>query len=273
MLDRQNQDLSVKRQADLLEVSRTSVYYVPAIKEDEDIPLMHRIDEIYTRWPHYGHRRIRSVLQNEGVVISKKKTCQLMRRMGLAGLCPGPNLSKRNLKEAIHPYLLRGVKATHPNHVWGIDITYIRMQGSFMYLVAIIDWYSRYLVSWELSQSLERSFVLRAINKAFCVGKPEIFNSDQGSHFTSNDYINLLQKNEVKISMDGKGRATDNAITERFFRSLKWEKLYYHTYTTPQMVYKDVRSYIDEYNSTRPHQSLGYASPVQFYHQGEQKTG
>ncbi len=265
MRDRHDANISVKRQSELLEVSRTSVYYVPASKEDDDIAIMHRIDEIYTRWPHFGHRRIRSVLQDEGIVISKKKTCRLMRRMGLAGLCPGPNLSKRNHKQAVHPYLLRGIKATHPNHIWGIDITYIRMQGSFMYLVAVIDWYSRYIVSWELSQSLERSFVMRALNRAFVTGKPDILNSDQGSHFTSSDYINLLQTNSIAISMDGKGRATDNAITERFFRSLKWEKLYYHTYTTPKEVYRDVRAYIDEYNRIRPHQSLDYAKPAEFY--------
>jgi putative transposase len=224
MMDRHDAELiSVKRQSELLEVSRTSVYYVPVDKDDEDIPIMHRIDEIYTRWPHYGHRRIRHVLQDEGIVISKKKVCKLMRRMGLAGLCPGPNLSKRNHKEAVHPYLLRGVKAAYPNHIWGIDITYIRMQGSFMYLVAIIDWYSRYIVSWELSQSLERSFVLRAMNKAFLKAKPAILNSDQGSHFTSSDYIHLLKKKEIAISMDGKGRATDNAITERFF--LIWQRV------------------------------------------------
>lgn len=134
MMDRHDVDLSVKRQSELLEVNRTGVYYTPVSKEDDDILIMHRIDEIYTRWPHFGHRRIRNILQGEGVVISKKKTCRLMRRMGLAGLCPGPNLSKRNHKEAVHPYLLRGIKADHPNHIWGIDITYIRMQGSFMYL-------------------------------------------------------------------------------------------------------------------------------------------
>lgn len=140
-------------------------------------------------------------------------------------------------------------------------------------MVVIIDWYSRYIVSWELSQSLDRSFVLRALNKAFLVGKPQILNSDQGSHFTSSDYINLLQKNDIIISMDGKGRATDNAITERFFRSLKWEKLYYFTYHTPREVYRDVRAYIDEYNCIRPHQSLAYAKPAQFYSHAVDLTG
>jgi putative transposase len=273
MMDRHDDKVHLKRQSELLEVSRTSIYYVPVTKDDDDIPIMHRIDEIYTRWPHFGHRRIRNILQSEGMVISKKKTCRIMRRMGLAGLCPGPNLSKRNHKEAIRPYLLRGVKAAYPNHIWGIDITYIRMQGSFMYLVAIIDWYSRYLVSWELSQSLERSFVLRALNKAFSMGKPKILNSDQGSHFTSSDYLNLLEKNHISISMDGKGRATDNAITERFFRNLKWEKLYYHSYTSPKEVYRDVRAYIDEYNSVRPHQSLHYSKPAEFYAHVVEQTG
>lgn len=188
-----------------------------------------------------------------------------MKRMGIAGLCSGPNLSKRNRQHHTYPYLLRGVKAAYPDHIWGIDITYVRMEGIFMYLVAIIDWYSRYIMSWELSQSLERSFVMRALNRTLLQRKPKILNSDQGSHFTCTEYIQLLQAHDIQISMDGRGRATDNAITERFFRSLKWEKIYYENYTSPRQVYRAVRSYIDEYNYIRPHQALGYQKLMERY--------
>lgn len=187
-----------------------------------------------------------------------------MRLMGIAALYPGPNLSKRNHRHHTYPCLLRGVMAEKPDHIWGIDITYVRMKGNFMYLVAIVDWYSRYIVSWELSETLERSFVLRALNKALSIRKLEIINSDQGSHFTCNEYITLLKENNIKISMDGKGRATDNAITERFFRNIKWE-IYYEEHRTPREVKRAVTSYINEYNHIRPHQSIDYKKPYELY--------
>lgn len=266
MLDRNEKDITVKKQAELLEVNRTSVYYRPVQKGDPDIEIMHIIDEIYTRWPHYGYRRITKELQNRNIPINRKRVLRLMRCMGIYGIAPGPNLSKRNHQHHIYPYLLRGVKPKHSDHIWGIDITYIRMTGGFMYLVAIIDWYSRYIVSWELSSTLEKGFVLRALRKAIASRKPEIINSDQGVHFTCGDYINLLKEHEIQISMDGKGRATDNAITERFFRNLKWEKIYYESYSQPKEVYRAVRTYIEEYNNTRPHQALGYETPASIYY-------
>lgn len=266
MLDREHRDIPLKKQAELLDVNRTSAYYHLREKDDaDDIELMHRIDEIYTRWPHYGYRRVTQKLREQHIQVNKKRVLRLMRQMGIYGICPGPNLSKRNHQHHTYPYLLRGVKAERPDHIWGTDITYIRMKGGFMYLVAIIDWYSRCIVSWELSQSLERSFVLRALRKALATTKPEIINSDQGAHFTCGDYIELLKGNGVKISMDGRGRATDNAITERFFRSLKWEKIYYEEYRTPREVYRAVREYIDEYNHVRPHQAIGYEKPATMY--------
>lgn len=264
-MERNHPKISVKRQVELLEVNRSSVYYKALGIPSEDIELMHRIDGIYTRWPHYGYRRIKAVLHERGYLVNKKRVLRLMRLMGIAGLCPGPNLSKRNHQHHTYPYLLRGVKAQRPDQIWGIDVTYVRMKNSFMYLVAIIDWYSRYIVSWELSESLQRSFVIRALNKALAVRKPEIMNSDQGSHFTSKDYVELLNKNHVRISMDGRGRATDNAITERFFRNLKWEKIYYEEYWAPREVYRAVRTYIDEYNHERPHQAIGYRKPAELY--------
>jgi len=253
MLDRNEKGIAVKKQSELLEVNRTSVYYRPVQKPDPDIEIMHIIDEIYTRWPHYGYRRITNELQNRNILINRKRVLRLMRHMGIYGIAPGPNLSKRTHQHHTYPYLLRGVKPERPDHIWGIDITYIRMTGGFMYLVAIIDWYSRHIVGWELSSTLEKGFVLRTLRKAIASRKPEIINSDQGAHFTCGDYINLLKEHKIQISMDGKGRATDNAITERFFRNLKWKKIYYESYSQPQEVYRAVRAYIEEYNNTRPH--------------------
>lgn len=188
-----------------------------------------------------------------------------MREMGIYAIYPGPNLSKRNKQHHTYPYLLRNFPVVHPNQVFGIGITYTRMKHGWMYLVVLIDWYSRYIVSWELSQTLEKSFVLTAVRKGIITATPEIINSDQGSHFTCNDYVDLLKENGIRISMDGKGRAADNAITERFFRSLKQEKIYRFEYETPKQVRQGIAEYIDEYNYVRPHQSLEYRTPAEVY--------
>lgn len=189
-----------------------------------------------------------------------------MREMGIEGICPGPNTSKRNLAHRIYPYLLRHVKPAYPNHVWGIDITYIRLKRGWMYLVAVIDWYSRYVVSWRLDQTLEMPFVLEAVRDALTIAKPTILNSDQGSHFTSPQYIELVENAGVQISMDGKGRALDNIITERFWRTLKYEEVYLHEYESPRHARTRIAEFIREYNYTRPHQSLDYRYPTSVYH-------
>ncbi len=204
--------LPISIQADLLSLNRSSLYYKPVGPSPEELFIKHRIDEIYTKHPYYGSRRIAALLNAEGLVINRKAVQRHMREMGIAGITPGPNLSKRSLEHRIYPYLLRNLKITHPNHVWGIDITYIRLQKSWMYLVALIDWYSRYVVSWEIDQTLEIDFVLEAVKRAFLVARPEILNSDQGSHFTSPKYTDLVLENTIKISMDGKKRALDNII-------------------------------------------------------------
>lgn len=191
-----------------------------------------------------------------------------MREMGIAGICPGPNLSKRNLQHKVYPYLLRGVTASHNNHVWGIDITYIRMKHGWMYLVAIIDWYSRYIVGWQLEQTLDIEFVLKATKLALRQAKPEIWNSDQGSHFTSPQYTDLLKEAHVQISMDGKNRAVDNIFTERFWRTLKYEEVYTKEYTSPREARIPIRKFIQYYNQERPHQSLGYHTPAEVYLNG-----
>lgn len=190
-----------------------------------------------------------------------------MQEMCIAGVCPGPNLSKRNQKQGIYPYLLRNLAVERPNQVWGIDITYVRMPGGWMYLVAVLDWYSRFVVSWELEQSMEIGFVLEAVSLALNQATPEIFNSDQGSHFTSPQYLALLRGTDTKISMDGKGRAIDNIFTERLWRTIKYEEVYLKEYASPRDARQNLSAYLTFYNQERPHQSLGYRTPADVYHQ------
>lgn len=187
--------------------------------------------------------------------------------MGIKALYPGPNLSKRNQNQAIYPYLLRDIKSSSPDHIWGIDITYIRLTRGWMYLVAILDWYSRYVISWELDQTLEMPFVLTAVERALAQATPQICNSDQGSHFTSPQYIERLLAKDVRISMDGKGRALDNIFTERLWRTVKYEEVYLHDYESPKAARKALTRYLTFYNQERPHQALGYKTPAEVYSQ------
>jgi len=269
LLDFHDADLTVTAQTNLLGLNRSSLYYKPVQASAEELLLKHRIDEIYTEYPFYGSRRITATLRRDGHALNRKAVQQHMQEMGLAGICPGPNLSKRNLKHHVYPYLLRGLTITAPNHVWGIDITYIRLTRGWAYLVAIIDWYSRFVVSWEMDQCLEMPFVLDTVRQGFTFGQPIILNSDQGSHFTSPAYITLLQAAEVQISMDGKGRATDNIFTERLWRSLKYEEVYLNEYASPRQAREGINRYLAFYNYTRPHQSLNYKTPAEVYHRQE----
>ena len=267
MIERDNAEITIKRQADLLSINRTSVYRpVKERTENEDnVQMMHRIDGIYTKQPYFGYRRMTWFLQEQGFEINRKRVRRLMRRMGLEAIYPKPNLSKRLHATYTRPYLLRGLPIDRPNQVWGIDITYIRMGKGFMYLFNIIDWYSRKVIDYELSSTLEKGFVLRCLKRAFRRGKPEIMNSDQGSHFTNPDYLELLEKAGVKVSMDGKGRATDNSRTERYFRSLKYECIYLNEFEDPRALRKGIARYVQFYNTERPHASLKGAKPDQFY--------
>jgi putative transposase len=244
------------------------LYYQPVPVSPEELRLKHRIDEIYTELPFYGSRKITAQLQLEGVNINRKRVQDYMREMGISGICPGPNLSKRNLAHRLYPYLLRGVSASYPNHIWGTDITYIRLRGGWLYLIAIIDWYSRYIVGWELDQSLEIGFVLRTVEQALRQACPVIFNSDQGSHFTSPKYTELVLTAGAQVSMDGRGRAIDNIFTERFWRSIKQENVYLRDYESPKEARAGIGEYIEFYNWRRLHQSLGYHTPARVY-QGE----
>jgi putative transposase len=265
LVEREQPELPLTVQAELLGVSRSSLYYQPRMPSAEEVAIKHRIDEIYTECPFFGSRRIAVELRQTGMPVNRKAVQRHMREMGIAGVCPGPNLSKRNQAHAIYPYLLRNVTASYPNHIWGIDITYIRMPRSWMYLVAILDWYSRYVVSWQLDDSLEIDFVLTAVDQALTRSRPTIMNSDQGSHFTSPQYTQRLLDADVQISMDGKGRALDNVFTERLWRSVKYEEVYLHDYLSPRDAFQGLRHYFDFYNHRRPHQSLDYLTPAARY--------
>lgn len=265
LIEREESDLPVCVQAELLSISRSSLYYVRKIPSPEEIALKNRIDEIYTMWPFYGSRRITQTLCREGWCVNRKHVQRCMREMEISGICPGPNLSKRSLEHKTYPYLLRGLEIDTPNHVWGIDITYIRMQAGWMYLVAVLDWFSRYVVSWELDQTIEIGFVLTAVDRALSQAIPIIWNSDQGSHFTSEMYLSRLKNRGVLISMDGKGRAIDNIFTERLWRSVKYEEVYLNSYDSPRTARLRLGDYIDFYNNQRPHQSLSYRTPSEVY--------
>jgi putative transposase len=260
--------ITVKRQAELLEVNRSSVYRKHPVKtiSDEELFIMRLIDEIHTHEPTWGYRTITTILRRDhGLLINKKRVRRIMGNMGIYAIYPEPNLSKRYHSQYIRPYLLRNLEINRPNQVWGVDITYIRMKKGFMYLFVIIDWYSRYIVDYELSSTLDKSFVLSCLKRALSCQKPEIINSDQGGHFTNPDYIKLLEDNGVKISMDGKGQCLDNARTERFFRTLKYERIYICEYETPRELRTMLNKYMKTYNTYRPHSSLGGACPVEYY--------
>jgi len=266
MIDRDNDRLSVARQAQLLEINRSSLYYKPVAPESADEALKRRILEIYLAHPHYGSRSIASTLRREGQRVNRKRTRRLMRELGIQGICPGPNLSRRNHKEGVFPYLLRDVQAERPDHVWAIDITYIRLGQGFVYLTAVIDLYSRYIIGWDISTTLEIGFVLGVVRRALVDKRPEIWNSDQGSHFTSPQYVDLLREAGVSISMDGKNRALDNVFIERFWRSVKWECVYLQEFHSPREARIGIAEYIRFYNEERPHQSLNDQTPAEVYH-------
>lgn len=269
LIERKDLELPLSVQAELLGVSRSGLYYRPVPPSTEEIALKHRIDELYTEHPFYGSRRITAKLRREGLLINRKAVQRHMQEMGIAGICPGPNLSKRNQQHQVYPYLLGSVSAAYPNHIWGIDITYIRLRAGWMYLVAVLDWFSRYVVAWELEQALEIDFVLAAVDRALAMVAPEIWNSDQGSHFTSPQYIERLLARGVQISMDGRNRALDNVFTERLWRSVKYEEVYLSDYGTPKAAREGLTRYLEFYNLERPHQALGYRTPAEAYFDSE----
>lgn len=265
MLEPHSPELSLRTQATLLGVSRSSLYYQAAQPSPKEVAIKHRIDELYTHWPFYGSRRITTLLNREKMAVSRPTVQRYMREMGISGIAPGPNTSKPAPDHKIYPYLLRQVSAEYPNHVWGIDITYIRLKGGWMYLVAVLDWFSRYVVAWEVDQTLELPFVLHTVDCALQQATPSIWNSDQGSHFTSSQYLDRLQAANVQISMDGRGRAADNIFTERLWRSVKYEEVYLNDYASPRDARYGLAQYFRFYNFERPHQALNYQTPAQVY--------
>lgn len=264
MIEFKHNELTLKTQAELLGLSRSGLYYQRVGPTEREIAIKHRIDEIYTAYPFYGSRRIRVILQRE-TTIARKTVQKYMREMGLVALGPRPNLSKPHPGHEVFPYLLRNVTASHPNHIWGIDITYIRLLTGWMYLVAVIDWYSRYVVSWVLDQTLAVSSVLQAVDLALAQAIPGIWNSDQGSQFTSPQYIERLQTHPIQISMVGRGRALDNIFIERLWRSVKYEEVYLQNYQTPREARIGLHRYFNFYNHQRPHQALAYRTPAEVY--------
>jgi putative transposase len=264
MLEKDNPEIPLKLQAELLGISYSSLYYEPVPPSARELAIKRRIDELYTASPFYGSRKIAFLLRPE-FGVSRPTVQAYMREMGIFAVVPGPNTSQLAPEHQIYPYLLRNVTAEHPNHIWGIDITYIRLAQGWLYLTAVLDWYSRYVISWALSQTLEMDFVLTAVDNALVQAKPEIWNSDQGSHFTSPKYLERLQGEEIKISMDGRGRARDNIFTERLWRTIKYEEVYLHEYVSPKEAYRQLANYIRFYNFERPHQALDYLTPAQVY--------
>jgi len=259
-------DLPIKQQAEVLGISRSTVYYEPRPISDEDLWLMRRLDELHLNYPFAGSRMLRGLLWQQGLEVGRRHIKTLMRRMGIEAIYRKPNTSKPAPGHKIYPYLLRDMAVTRPNQVWAMDLTYIPMARGFIYLAAVVDWFSRRVLAWKLSITMEASFCIEAVEEALSKNeKPEIFNTDQGSQFTSDDFIGLLRKNGIDISMDGKGRWRDNVFVERVWKSIKYEEVYLHAYETVQEARTSIEKYLEFYNSIRPHSSLDGLTPDQVY--------
>lgn len=259
--------ISLARQCELLDVSRSGYYYRSAGESEYNLTLMRLIDEQYTKRPFYGSPRMTVWLRRQGHPVNEKRVARLMTLMGLQAIYPKPNLSIGNQKASKYPYLLRGVKIERPNQVWASDITYIRLSKGFIYLTAIMDWRSRYVVSWAVSISLETEFCLAALEQALQQGRPEIFNTDQGVQFTDRNFIDKLESKGILVSMDGKGRCFDNIFTERLWRTVKCEDVYLKNYESVSEAKQGLREYLEFYNNERPHQALGYRTPAEVWAQ------
>jgi putative transposase len=273
LVDPDHPALSVRRQCELLGLSRSSLYYEPAGEATEDLRLMRLIDEQYTARPFYGSRRMTIWLNERGEEVNRKRVQRLMRIMGLEAIYPKPRLSLAGKGHRIYPYLLRGVKVERRDQVWSTDITYVPMPSGFMYLAAVIDWYSRYVIAWRLSNTLDGSFCLEMLEEALRGGRPEIFNTDQGVQFTAAAFTGRLESAGVAVSMDGRGRALDNVFVERLWRSVKYEDIYIQGYDTVPGLHLGLARYFAFYNDERPHQSLDYRTPAAVYRDSEVEKG
>lgn len=264
-LEPQHSRLSLREQCRILGVNRSSYYYEPVAIDEVTLQLQRVVDEVYTRFPFFGSRQMMRYLQARGYEIGRNKIRSVYEQLGLRASCPGPHTSKPHPEHKIYPYLLRDTAITKRDQVWSTDITYIRLRKGFVYLVAIIDWFSRYVLDWELSISLEADFCIEALSRVLSRGQCEIFNTDQGAQFTSHGFTKLLLENAVKISMDGKGRALDNVFVERLWRSVKYECVYLQEWETVREARCGLANYFQFYNYERPHSSLKGQTPASFY--------
>jgi putative transposase len=262
-------EISVRRQCELLGVNRSGLYYQPLGESVENLKLMRLIDQEYTRRPFYGSRKLMRWLQEQGHQVGRHRVRRLMGLLGLEAVYPKPKLSQPGEGHKLYPYLLNGVEITRVNQVWSTDITYIRMAEGFVYLVAVMDWFSRFVLSWGLSLTMEVDFCLDALERALRWGRPEIFNSDQGSQFTSEQFTGILAQRGVAISMDGRGRCLDNIFIERLWRSLKYEEVYLRDYTRVPEARTGIANWFRFYNHQRFHQSLDYRTPAAVFHAGQ----
>jgi putative transposase len=269
LVDRSHDVLSIRRQCELLGIARSGVYRPPPAANDNDLGLMRRIDELFTAWPFLGSRRMTAMLRAEGLAVNRKRVQRLMRKMGIAALGPKPRTSKPAPGHKIFPYLLRDLAVDRPNQVWAADITYIPIGRGFLYLVAIMDWASRAVLAWQLSNTMDAPFCVAALEQALArFGRPEIFNTDQGSQFTSAVFTGTLMAAGVRISMDGRGRWMDNVFIERLWRSLKYEDVYLKGYSDGREARAGIGEWVAFYNSRRPHQALGHRAPMAVWRDG-----
>jgi putative transposase len=260
--------LSIRQQCSLLGLARSSYYYEPASESEENLLLMRLLDEQYTRTPFYGSRKMTAWLHTQGYPVERKRVRRLLQLMGLETIYPKPHLSMPGAGAQHYPYLLRGMSIERCNQVWSCDITYIRLLRGFIYLMAVMDWYSRYVLSWEISVTLDTSFCLDALDHALQKATPEIFNTDQGVQFTSTEFVNRLKAADIRISWDGRGRALDNIFVERLWRSVKYEEVYIKDYQSVPDARRNIQAYFTFYNQERLHQALDYQTPAQVYTRG-----
>ena len=265
MIEPVHSHISIRRQCELLGLNRATLYYQPAQESAVNLHLMRLMDEQYLKTPFYGYPRMTAYVRRLGYTVNPKRIRRLMRKMGMAAIYPKPRTTQAAQGHKVYPYLLRDLPITHANQVWSADITYVPMQQGFMYLVAIMDWFSRYVLVWQLSNTLDGYFCKAALRQALQQGQPEIFNTDQGVQFTAHDFTGCLETAGVRISMDGRGRVLDNIFIERLWRSVKYEDVYLKDYATVPELDTGLAGYFQFYNYQRPHQSLAYRTPAEIY--------
>jgi putative transposase len=265
LLEPEHKELSIRRQCELLDINRSNIYYVKRVPDEEELKLMRKVDEIYTKYPFFGTRQMVSYLRPRGYDVGRGQMRGIYEELGLRATCPGPHTSKPHPEHKVYPYLLREVAIVNRDQVWSTDITFLRLRKGFVYLTAIIDWFSRYVLDWQLSISLEADFCIETLSRVLKQGLCEIFNTDQGAQFTSQGFTSLLILNGIKISMDGRGRALDNIFVERLWRSLKYECIYLQEWETVKELRQGLVKYFRFYNHERPHQGLGGVTPASVY--------